>query len=140
MQRKEEGGNDHSKSSLKGKANETKSGPSVIGEKSYNGENKDLEKEVVLSNQSKKDNASFVQSESGAEVVKEGGNQEKSEEESDTEEEEEEEGEIEMATPSKKKERGRKSNKEVREQATYKDKLQGSQLTLEKLLRNTRNT
>ena len=74
-------------------------------------------------------------------MVKEGGNQEKSKEESNTEEEEEEEeeGEIEMDTPSKKKTRGRKSTKEVREQATYKDKLQGSQLTLEKLLRNTIN-
>ena len=28
----------------------------------------------------------------------------------------------------------------MREQATYKDKLQGSQLTLEKLLKNPRNT
>ena len=67
-------------------------------------------------------------------MAKEGGNQEKSEEESNTKEKEEEEGEIEMATPSKKKTRGRKSTKEVREQDTYKDKLQGSQLTLEKLL------
>ena len=73
-------------------------------------------------------------------MVKEGESQGKSEEESDTEEEEEEEGEIEMATPSKKKARGRKSTKEVREQATYKDKLQGSQLTLEKLLKSTGNT
>ena len=59
-------------------------------------------------------------------MVKEGGNLERSEEESNMEEEEEEEGEIEMATPSKKKERGRKSTKEVRDQATYKEKLQGS--------------
>ena len=67
-------------------------------------------------------------------MVKEGGNQEKSEEETNTKEEKEEEGEIYMATPSKKKARGRKSTKEMREQTTYKDKLQGSQLTLEKLL------
>ena len=59
-------------------------------------------------------------------MAKEGGNQEKSEEESNTKEEEEEEGEIEMATPRKKKARGRRSTKEVREKATYKDKLQGS--------------
>ena len=38
------------------------------------------------------------------------------------------------------KTKGRKSRKEVREKATYKDKLQGSQLTLEKLLKNPRNT
>ena len=44
-----------------------------------------------------------------------------------------------MAASSMKKVGGRKSTK-VREQATYKDKLQGSQLTLEKLLRNTKNT
>ena len=59
----------------------------------------------------------------------------KSEEEFESEEEEEEEGEIELT-----KTKGRKSKKEVREQATYKDKLQCSQLTLEKLLQNTRNT
>ena len=53
---------------------------------------------------------------------------------------EEEERENEMATPGKKKARGRKSTKQVREQATYKDKLQGSQVTLEKLLQNPRNT
>ena len=64
----------------------------------------------------------------------------KSEEESESEEEEEEEGEIELTTPRLTKTKGRKSKKEVREQATYKDKLQGSQLTLEKLLKNTRNT
>ena len=64
----------------------------------------------------------------------------KSEEESESEEEEEEEGEIELTTPRLTKTKGRKSKKEVREQATYKDKLQRSQLTLEKLLKNTRNT
>ena len=56
-------------------------------------------------------------------VVKEGGIQENSEQETDSDEGEEEEGEIEMVTPGKKKARGRKSTKEVREQATHKDKL-----------------
>ena len=64
----------------------------------------------------------------------------KSEEDSGLEEGEEEEGEIEITTPRMSKTKGRKSRKEVREQATYKDKLQGSQLTLEKLLKSTRNT
>ena len=128
------GKNEQRKNPLEGKANETRSGPIVIEEKSNNGENKDPEKEVVLSDQYEKENTSLVQTDSGVEVVKEGGNQEKSEEESDAEEEEEEEGGIEVATPIKKKARGRKSTKEVREKATYKDKLQGSQLTLEKLL------
>ena len=64
----------------------------------------------------------------------------KSEEETESEEEEEKEGEIELTTPRLNKTKGRKSKKEVREQATYKDKLQGSQLTLEKLLKNMRNT
>ena len=76
----------------------------------------------------------MIQSYSGEETVKEGENQEKLEEEFVSEEEKEEEGEIEMDTPSTKKERGRKTTKEVCEQATYKDKLQGSQLNLEKLL------
>ena len=62
----------------------------------------------------------------------------KSEEDSRTEEEEE--GEIEITTPRMSKTKGRKSRKEIREHATYKDKLQGSQLTLEKLLKTTRNT
>ena len=64
----------------------------------------------------------------------------KSEEETESEEEEEEKGEIELTTPRMTKTKGRKSKKEVREQVTYKDKLQGSQLTLEKMLKNTRNT
>ena len=63
----------------------------------------------------------------------------KSEEETESEEEEEEEGEIELTTPRMTKNKGRKSKKEVREHATYKDKLQGSQVTLEKLLKNMRN-
>ena len=69
-----------------------------------------------------------------------GRNQGRSEEDSESEEEEEEEGEIEMTTPRQLKTKGRKSKREVREKATYKDKLQGSQPTLEKLLKNTRNT
>ena len=73
-------------------------------------------------------------------MIKEGDSIGQSEEEPDSEEEEEEEGEIEISTPRLSKTKGRKSKKEVREQATYKDKLQGSQLTLEKLLKNTRNT
>ena len=64
----------------------------------------------------------------------------KYEEELESEEEEEEEGEIEITTPRLTKTKGNKSRKEVREQTTYKEKLQGSQLTLEKLLKNPRNT
>ena len=82
----------------------------------------------------------MIQDNAGTEAVKDGENQGKSKEEYDTEEEDEEEGETQMTTPKKKKARGRRSTKEVREQATYKDKLQESQLTLEKLLKNTRNT
>ena len=72
--------------------------------------------------------------------TKEGESHGKSDEDPDSEEEEEEEGEIEIITPRMTKTKGRKSRKEEREQATYKDKLQGSQLTLEKLLKNPRNT
>ena len=79
--------------------------------------------------------------EEGTTGTKEGDNLGKSEEEPESEEEEEEEeGEIEITIPRLIKTKGRKSRKEVREQATYKDKLQGSQLTLEKLLKNPRNT
>ena len=75
-------------------------------------------------------------------MLKEGDSIGQSEEEPEpeTEEEEEEEGEIELTTPRKTKSKGRKTNKEVRDQATYKDKMQGSQITLEKLLMNPRNT
>ena len=73
-------------------------------------------------------------------MIKEGEPRGKSEEEFESEEEEEEEGEIELTTPRLTKTKGRKSRKEAREQSTYKDKLQGSQLTLEKLLKNTQNT
>ena len=73
--------------------------------------------------------------------TKEGESQGKSDEELDSEEEEEEEeGEIEIITPRQAKTKGRKSRKEAREIATYKDKLQGSQLTLEKLMKSSRNT
>ena len=72
--------------------------------------------------------------------TKEGESHGKFDEEPDSEEEEEEEGEIEIITPRQSKTKGRKSRKEVWDQATYKDKLQGSQLTLEKLLKNPRNT
>ena len=106
-----------------GKANKNRSGPSVIKEKPFNGEEKDPEKETVSPDQSEKENAHMIQSDSRAEAEKEGENQEKPEEDTDHEDEEEEEGEIDMETPSMKKERGRKYSKEVREQATYIDKL-----------------
>ena len=64
--------------------------------------------------------------EEGIVGTKEGESLGKSEEELESEEEEEEEGEIEITTPRMTKTKGRKSKKEVREQATYKDKLQGS--------------
>ena len=78
--------------------------------------------------------------EEGTDMPKEGEPRGKSEEEFESEEEEEEEGEIELITPRRTKTKGRKSRKEVRDQATYKDKLEGSQPTLEKLLKNTKNT
>ena len=50
----------------------------------------------------------------------------------------EEGGEIEISqTSARRSLRGRKNAREKREQETYKDKLQGSQPTLEKLLANT---
>ena len=55
--------------------------------------------------------------------------------------EEEEEGELEKSQSGKKKSTcRRKSGKEQREQDTYKDKLQGSQQNIERLLRNPRNS
>ena len=54
----------------------------------------------------------------GATQVKERGNQEVTKEDVDSDEEKEEEGEIEMTLTDKKKARGRKSIKEIREQAT----------------------
>ena len=133
MQRKEGGNNDQIKVIPKIRPTENQSGSSVIEEISINGEKKDPEKEIVSLDQSEKENAHLIQSDSGVEAGKEGKNQEKLEEDTDYKEEEEE-GEIEMATPSMRKVRGIKSSKEVREQVTYKDKLQGSQVTLERLL------
>ena len=101
--------------------------------------------EEKSSNESSKDSESAPsdqtkEQEEATPMTEEEERREKNEEESETEEEEEEEGEIELTTPRLTKTKGRKSKKEEREQATYKDKLQGSQLTLEKLLKNTRNT
>ena len=105
-----------------------------VEEKSSNGDSK--ESGAATSDHQRKDQ------EEDTTLLKEGDNMGQSEEEPEpeTEEEEEEEGEIELSTPRLTKTKGRKSKKEVRDQATYKDKLQGSQLTLEKLLKNTRNT
>ena len=69
------------------KAIETRNGTIVTEEKSSNGENKEPKKEVALSDQSEKYFASLIHTNLGVEVVKEGGNQEKSKEESNTEEE-----------------------------------------------------
>lgn len=56
-------------------------------------------------------------------------------------EDSEEEGEIgESQTSARRSLRGRKSAREKREQETYKDKVQGSQPTLEKLLAKTPKT
>ena len=104
--------------------NEIRDDSNDAKEKSNNGESKDSE--VILSDQPEKDQ------DAGAAVIKEGESMGKSEEDTDFEEEEEKEGEIELTTQRKKKTKGTKSKKEVREQATYNDKLQGSQLTLEK--------
>ena len=112
--------------------NEIRDDSNEAEEKSSNAESKDSE--AILSNHQVKDQ------DEGAAMIKEGESMGKLEEDTDSEEEEEEEGEIELITPRKNKTKRRKSKKEVREQATYKDKLQGSQLTLEKLLKNTRNT
>ena len=106
--------------------------PIEIGEKSSNEGNKDSEADI--SAQPQKDH------EEEKAPVTEGETLGKSDEDSGSEEEEEEEGEIEITTPRMLKTRGRKSRKEIREQAAYKDKLQGSQLTLEKLLNTARNT
>ena len=94
---------------------------------------KSKEPETVLSDQGRDTEEDTVETKA---VESQG----KSDEEQDSEEDGKEEGEIELTTPRMTKTKGRKSRKEVREQATYKDKLQGSQLTLEKLLKNPRNT
>ena len=111
--------------------NEVRDESNEVEERSSNEDSKDSE--AVLSDQAK-------ENDEGTAGTKEGERLGKSEEELESEEEEEEEGEIEITTPRMTKTKGRKSRKEVREQATYKDKLQGSQLTLEKLLKNKRNT
>ena len=110
---------------------EIRDDPNEAKEKSSNENSKDFE--PAPSDQAK-------EQEEGTPMTKEEERREKNEEESETEEEEEEEGEIELTTPRLTKTKGRKSKKEEREQATYKDKLQGSQLTLEKLLKNIKNT
>ena len=111
---------------------EARDDPIEAEEKSSNGDSK--EPEAVLSVHQMQDQ------EEGTIVTQVGGNLGRSEEDSELEEEEEEEGEIELTIPRLSKTKGRKSRKEAREQDTYKDKLEGSQLTLEKLLKNTRNT
>ena len=112
--------------------NEIRDDSNDAKEKSNNGESKDSK--AILSHHHAKDQ------DEGAAVIKEGESMGKPEEDTDSEEEEEEEGEIELTTPRKKENQRKEIQKEVREQATYNDKLQGSQLTLEKLLKNTRNT
>ena len=109
VQRKEGEKNQQRKPSLEGKDIEFENVSIEIEENSSSRENKEPENEVVLLDQFEKDNASQIQSDSGVEVGKEGGNQEKYKEEIDFKEEEEEEGDIEMATPRNKKARGRKS-------------------------------
>ena len=111
---------------------EVREDPIVVEEKSSNEHSK--EPEAVLSAHQMQDQ------EEDMTVTQVGGNLGRSEEDSESEEEEEEEGEIEMTTPRQLKTKGRKSKREVREKATYKDNLQGSQSTLEKLLKNPRNT
>ena len=138
--KKGEGTSDTRATNLEGsvEATKTKAMPEIredlteTGEKSSNEGNKESEAEI--SAQHLKD-----QEEEKAPVTA-GETLGKSEEDSGSEEEEEEEGEIEITTPRMPKTRGRKSRKEIREQASYKDKLQGSHLTLEKLLKSTRNT
>ena len=61
---------------------------------------------------------------------------------SDEEASEEEEGEVGQSQPSpikKKSKQGRKTDKERREEATYKDKLMGAQATVEAMI-NSRFT
>ena len=89
-------------------------------EKSCNGDTK--EPGEAISDHQRKDQDEDIT------MLKEGDSIGQSEEEPDpeTEEEEEEEGEIKVSTPRLTKTKGRKSKKEVRDQATYKDKLQGS--------------
>ena len=117
------------KTSKTKETNKARDDSNEVEEKSSNGDSK--EPEANLSVQQMKDQ------DENTTVIKVGENMGKSEEESESKEEEEEEGEIELTTPRLTKTKGRKSKKEVREQATYKDKLQGSQLTLEQLQGST---
>ena len=78
---------------------------------------KSKEPETVISVQGKDNEEDTTE-------TKVGESQGKSDEELESEEDDEEEGEIEITTPRMTKTKGRKSRKEVREQATYKDKLQ----------------
>ena len=106
--------------------------PVIVEEKSSNEHSKEVEADLSAHQ--------IHDQEDSMTEMQEGRNPGRSEEESESEEDEEEEGEIEMITPRQPKSKGRKTRREVREKATYKDKLQGSQPTLEKLLKNPRNT
>ena len=138
--KKGEGTNETRITNLEGSLEESKTKAMVevreylieIGEKSIHEGNKESEAEI--SSQQLKDQDKEMAPVTAGETMK------KSEEDSGSEEEEEEEGEIEITTPRMSKTKGRKSRKEIREKETYKDKLQGSHLTLEKLLKSTRNT
>ena len=112
------------------KDNENSFDPLTIIKETNFDENIESGKGIVSMNQSNPP----ARPDPGASYSKERGNQEVIEEDTNFDEEEEEEGEIEMTLTYKKKARGRKSTKEIREEATYKDKLQGSQPTLEKIL------
>ena len=79
------------------KTNESREETNASEKKSNNEETKDPK--ASISEQSKKEFTILILSIVGAEVIKEGENQENSEEESDLKEEEEEEGKIEMTTP-----------------------------------------
>ena len=114
-----------------GNANKAREEPNEEDEKSSSGGNK--EPEEAISDPKEKD-----QNEDNL-MTKLGESSDQSEEDPESAEEEEE-GEIEISTPRLIKTKGRKSKKEERDLATYKDKLQGSQQTLEKLLKSTRNT
>ena len=63
VQRKDEGKNEQRKSSLEGKAIESEKVLIEIEENSSSRENKEPENEVLLSDQSEKDNTSLIQSE-----------------------------------------------------------------------------
>ena len=114
-----------------GNTNKAREEPNEEEEKSSSGDNKELKE--ATSDPKGKDQIE------GTLMTKLGESTDQSEEEPESAEEEEE-GEIEISTPRLTKTKGRKSKKEERDLATYKDKLQGSQQTLEKVLKITRNT